>query len=84
MVKAVRNKKKGSKGKLAKKHRRRNYWLNQGTKLKKTVKFKKVSNSWYAIVYLDVSEKLLKKESPVVELLSDPWFFNQIVLYLFI
>ncbi|MCD6319590.1 MAG: transposase [Candidatus Desulfofervidaceae bacterium] len=49
-----------------KKHRRLNYWLNKGARLQKTVKFKKVNNNWYAIVYLQPKKVKTKQNVPVV------------------
>ncbi len=49
-----------------KKHRRLNYWLKRGATFQRTVKFKKVNEEWYAVVFLHPPVVAEKKNAPVV------------------
>jgi len=40
--------------------------LNKGAKLQKTIKFKKMRNNWYAIVYLQLQKVKIKQNVSVI------------------
>jgi len=49
-----------------KKHRRLNYWLKKGAVPQRTIKFKKINNIWYTLVFLSPPKVERKKTRAVI------------------